>query len=71
MSYLKKDGKRYWVIESECIGRSCLALGAFQHRVSLCCLRNASPLLSADGSAPGAPERHSASERALKGEIHL
>jgi hypothetical protein len=54
MSYLKKDGKKYWVIGPECIGRTCLALGTFHHRgaigaagsrntgsVSLCCLRNA------------------------------
>lgn len=55
MSYLRKDGKQYWVVAPECIGRDCLALGSYQHRApvsgggsrstgspdTLCCLTNA------------------------------
>jgi hypothetical protein len=55
MTQLKKDGKNYWVLDRQCIGRACLALGSYQHRgasgaglgthrtgqVMLCCLTNA------------------------------
>ena len=54
MSHLIKDKKRYLVLDRDCIGRKCLALGAYQHRgaigaagsrntgaFTLCCLNNA------------------------------
>jgi hypothetical protein len=55
MSYLRKDKRLYWVLDSRCIGRECLALGFYQHRSPMagggsrntgspdtpCCLTNA------------------------------
>jgi hypothetical protein len=48
VSYLRKNGKQYWVVAPECIGRDCLALGSYQHRALGFRVMKLEPSLSAE-----------------------